>query len=477
MTSKKGKAHPAGVGMTPSTSEFGNFIRARRLELDLRQVLLAKKAGLAKNLVSMIEIGTRKYLNDRQLERLAKALQCDIAELRKRMPVKRITQPTTELGKLIRSRREKLGLSLSAFAKKIKLTTQRAKHLEVRKNPSIRYSSVKPLATALDLDPSVLGKFVGTTQKETVSELGQLIRSRRKELLMSINILAKKLKVSRQFVNQIEFGQCRLIENDEMIAQLAQVLELDINQLEAVRPERRLKKMENTNSLGKFLSAKRLELRLTQREVSERAEIRSNVVSGVETGRVHPSPNLLKKFTTVLNCQIPPELIPSPSDRNNGHTLAGFTPKRETALGQLVTTRRFELQLSQAQVAERASMSTSVVSGIERGTYRPRDQILERLSKGLEFEIPAELRPAPRPRGRPGPRTEQEGFSSSVMVHLSDQNLADLERIKELSDIHRNTEAVKKALKLLRILLEKRNDKYVVCLRKDKDIVELVFLL
>lgn len=476
MTSKKGKVQPAGVGMTPTTSEFGSFIRARRLELDFRQVPLAKKAGLTQTLVSAIEIGKRKYLNDRQLERLAKALQCDVEELRQRMPVKHIAQPKTELGELIRSRREELGLSLLALAKKAKMTPQQVNHLEVRKNPSIRYRLVQPLATALDLDPSVVGKFAGTAQKETASELGQLIRSRRKELRMTAGILAKKLNVSRQFVDQIEFGQCRLSEKDDIIAQLAQILNLDVNELEAVRPKRRLIRLETTNPLGRFLTMKRLELRLTQREVSERAEMPTSVVSGVETGRLHPSPNQLEKFTTVLNCQIPPELIPPPSGRNNGHKAPRFTTKRETALGQLVTTRRLELRLSQTEVASRASTGIAVISGIERGTYRPSGQMVERLSKALKFELPAELIPAPKQRGRRGPRTEQEGSSSSVMVALSDQSLADLNRIKELSDIRMNTEAVRKALKLLRILLEKQHDKYVVCLLKDKDFVELEFL-
>lgn len=476
MSSKKGKPQPAGIGMVPSKTEFGSFIRARRIELDIRQVPLAKKVGLGQRLVSSIETGSRKYLNDRQLGQFAKALQCDTDELRKRMPVKSNSQPKTELGKLIRSRRQELGLSISAFAKKMKMTPKKAKMLEMKGSSTLRYSLVKSLENALNLDSSVFTQFISKTQKPTKSKLGQLIRRRRKELGMSLQTLAKKLKVSKQLVNQIEFGQCRLIKNNDMIAQLAQILELDINELKAIRPESRLRKVKTTTPLGEFLVAKRLELHLTQREVSEDAEIQSSVVSGVETGRLHPSPILLEKLMTVLNCQIPPELIPPPSNRNNGNKASWFITKRETALGQLVTTRRLELRLSQAKVAERASTGIAVISGIERGTYRPGSQMVKRLSKALEFEIPAELIPALKQRGRRGPRTEQKGFSSSVMVQLSDQYLADLERIKELSDIRVNTEAVRKALKLLRILLEKQDDKYVVCLRKDKDIVELEFL-
>lgn len=471
------KKQPAGVGMTPSKTELGSFVRARRIELDLRQVPLAKQSGLAHSQISQIEVGVKKYLDDNQLTQLATALKCDTEELRKRMPVKPGSHPTTELGKLIRSRREELGMTIESFAKKMKMTPQRARHLEIRKNPSIRYNTLNPLAKVLDLDPVILSKFVGTTRKESTSELGNLVRSRRKELGMSIGDLAEKLDVSRQFANQIEFGQARLSTNDEMIVKLAEVLQLDVEKLEAVRPERRLKTVENPSTgLGGFLAAKRLELHLTQREVGERAEVGTTVVSALENGRLRATPNVLEKLQKALDCQIPPELIPPPHVRQNGHYKdVGFTIARE-GLGKFVTERRIELKLSQAQFAQQAGTGTAVISGIERGTYRPGEGMVARLSKALGCEIPAELIPTPRRSGPRGPRTEQEGFSSSVMVHLSDQNLADLDRIKELSDIRVNTEAVRKALKILRLLLEKQKDGSAVCLRKGDNIVELEFL-
>lgn len=242
MTSKKGKANPAGVGMTSSKTELGKFIRSRRLELNLRQVPLSKLICVGGNHISMIELGKRKYLNDRQLDRLAKALQCDPEELRKRMPVKHTAQPKTELGKLIRSRREELSLSLSDFAKKLRMTPRQAGKLEMRRSPTIRCKLVKPLASALDLKPTTLAKFAGITRKQNKSELGQLVRTRRKELGISAGALAEKLDVSRQFVNQIELGRCRLSNNDDMIARLAKILELDRNELEAVRLTRRQKR-------------------------------------------------------------------------------------------------------------------------------------------------------------------------------------------------------------------------------------------
>ena len=218
------------------------------------------------------------------------------------------------------------------------------------------------------------------------------------------------------------------------------------------------------------MAAKRLELRLTQREVCERAEVSANVVSGVETGRFRPSANLLEKFSQILNCEIPMELIPVPHVREISHI------ERETGLGKFLAEKRQELRLNVVQFAQKAETSQGVVSGIERGTYRAGSRVLAKISKAIGCEIPAELIPTPSKYGSRGPRTGQEGFSSSVLVQLSDQNLADLERIKELCDIRVNTEAVRKALRILRLLLEKQNDKHVVCLRKDGNIVELEFL-
>jgi len=538
------KKQPAGIGMTPSTTELGNYIRTRRIELDLRQVSLADMCGFAQNFVSQLEIGTRRFPNNEQLVRLAKALQCDVEELRKRTPIKHVAQPTTELGRLIRARREEIGLTIEAFAKRLKIDPKRAKLMEMRRSPSIRYDVLEPLATALELDSSVLSRFVGITLKPTKSKMGQLIRSSRKELGLSIEELAGKLGVSRQFVNQIEFGQCGLSASDNLINKLSEVLKLDIAKLEAVRPKRKLQPANNPNSLGGFLAAKRLGLSLSQREVCERIEVSANVVSSVETGRLRPSAKLLEKFSRILNCDIPTELIPIRPVREHSHH------ERETGLGKFLTEKRQELKLSQAQLAQKAEISTHIVSGIERGTYRAGTSVLARISKAIGCEIPAELIPVRKSRQcaistfgfttergtslgkfvtdrrlelklsqeevarrantsmstissiergiyRPGSqmvkklskalecqipdelvaqRGQRVPTESPVVVHLSEQNLADLNRIKELSDIRVNTEAVRKSLKILRILLEKQRDGHTVCLRKDGNIVELEFL-
>ena len=319
MTNAKGKTQPVGGRLhhraRRTRSKSGKFVRACRVRLKLTQSLLARRAGLEQNFISLIEVGRYKYIKRKQQEQLARALKCDFGELCKLLPVRYVAQPTVELGRLIRHRREELGFSLVVFAHKMKMTVQQAKHLELRKNPTIRYNLIGPLAVQLRLELSVLSKFAGRTQRETVSKLGKVIRLRRRDLAMSIDALAKKLKVTRQFVDQIELGQCCLSADNRRIAQLATILKLDVKELEAVRLKRKRKHMDKPYPLGDFIADKRLELHLTQREVGAGARMSLVSVSGVETGRVCPSLKLLDKLAGILKCQIPPELIPVPKKR------------------------------------------------------------------------------------------------------------------------------------------------------------------
>lgn len=306
------KFQPVGVAMAPSKTEFGKFIRARRLELNLQQTVLNQRiprASGTNRLISQLETGARKYVYPDQLDALAKELQVEPEELRKYMAVRPGSQPRTELGRLIRSRREELGLSLSAFATKMSMTLQKAKALEVKKSPTIRYGMIQQLADTLELHPSVLVPFVGITRKGTESKLGRLVRNRRKELGMTTSMLAERLSVSRQWVDRIEFETCCLSNSNEMIVKLAQILALDVNKLEAVRPARKLRETSTTSPLGRFLIARRLELHLSQREVAKRVEISQSFLSSVEKGQRRASPCLLDKLTKVLDCHIPPELI------------------------------------------------------------------------------------------------------------------------------------------------------------------------
>jgi transcriptional regulator with XRE-family HTH domain len=296
--------------MKPTKTELGKYVREKRIELGLKQGTFAKRCGLPGSIISSIELGKTMCPHSSGLYKIAKALNCDLNELRKRIPAKSIGQPITELGKFIRSRREKLGMPIEHLAEKMKISPNEVKRLEIRKNPSISYKRMRLLVEILDCDPSELIKFTGSTLKETKNKLGKLVRTRRQELGLSLEALAKKMNISRQFVSQIELGRSRLTGSSDKIELLAKVLDLDVHKLEAVRPLRRSKAMILSNSLGRLLIIKRLELRLSQREIAERAELHTSIISAYERGRRRPSAYVLNKLAKALNCEIPLGLIP-----------------------------------------------------------------------------------------------------------------------------------------------------------------------
>jgi len=309
-----------GSGMMPCKSALGSFIRTCRIEQNLRQVKLAELCGLTQVQISQLEIGKPKHIDHDILKKLAKALQCDAEELHKHVPVKPSARPITGLGKLIRSGRMNLDMTIEKFAKEMNMNIKQARRLESRTIPSIRYKLMSLLANVLNLDPSNISKFVGPTRKETTSEFGSLVRTRRKELLLSIVMLAAKIGVSQQFISQIEFGQARLIRNDEIVARLANVLVIDLDKLKAVRLGRKLRKTRCSEGLGRFLATKRAELMLNQAQFAKYAGISTVVVSGIECGSYLARKWVLAKIVKAIGCEIPRELVPPPHVRKNNTT-------------------------------------------------------------------------------------------------------------------------------------------------------------
>ncbi len=217
---------PLGLGMTPSKTELGKFLRARRLELGLRQIEVAKLSGMKQNYYSGLEIGKPKSLRPKQLNNLSEALQCEPSQLQTWIADK--PKIKTELGTLIRARRDQLGLTRRELAEISGIGYSTIDTLENGIKDSFSYGLMKPLAKALGLEPSALTNYVGKSLKTTESKLGQLIRARRKELGISQIQLAERLRVSKQFMSQVELGHCSLNKNRVMVEQLSEALKCHV---------------------------------------------------------------------------------------------------------------------------------------------------------------------------------------------------------------------------------------------------------
>lgn len=305
------KKHPVGIGMAPSKTELGKFIRERRLKIGFTQQTLAKRIRIKQNILSAIEVGTREYIKEKLLKRLAEALNCDCADLSRLTPVKKSAQPKTERGKFIRSRREELGLTYSVFARRMKKSLAQAKHAELNKNPAMQYSTAKVMARALRIDLSVLSKFMTKEFKQTANKLGQLIRTRRKALGMSSGELARKTGTKPQMINQIEHGQCPLCESGKLIKRLTKALKLKRGVLEAVLPARKLKKVVIATPLGEFLSSRRIKLGLTLEKLSVLTQLNSSNLSIILRGKRNPKAAQLKRISQALKCRVPARLLRS----------------------------------------------------------------------------------------------------------------------------------------------------------------------
>lgn len=213
---------------------------------------------------------------------------------------------------------------------------------------------------------------------------------------------------------------------------------------------------------------------MSVRALAKKLGVSPELVSKIELGerRFREDNKVIAKLCRVLQLETPgyeapPDPIP-PVRGQNSRYRKGYRTPLAVALGEFAATRRQELRLSQMQVAKRADTSRTTVSDIERGAYLPGALMLKKLSRALECEIPAELIPQKTDRSTPAPRT---------VVYLPEKSLFDLEKIKSLSGIRINSEVARKALGLLRHLLEKRSRGYIVFLRKDEEVVELESLL
>lgn len=313
-----------GMGLVPSKTALGAFIRQRRLELKLTQGQLGGLTGFSQAEISVLEVGKIKGKNEQLIKELAKALQCDLARLEQFLPKKPDCEPKTELGILIRSRRKALGLTRKDLAAIIKAKPLTIYWWETGRGLRISYDLAKPLAEALGLELSALSEFVGRQDKrskKTLSGLGKLIRQRRKKLALSGPVLAKNLTISKQFLSLIELGDCYC--SAKLLKKMAGELKLDLACLQAAQPpakirppkkNRSLKKFRRRPPLGKFILNRRQMLGLTQLKAAAQIGMSNCELSLIETGKHRPWRQTLTKIARALKCEIPAEFWPRPEN-------------------------------------------------------------------------------------------------------------------------------------------------------------------
>lgn len=225
-----------GHKLTPSKTKLGRFIRTRRLKLGLSQVQLAKSAGANQTGISALETGKTKRPKEKLMRNLAEALKCELAELKKFVPKKLADEPTTELGKLIKSRLQALGLTPDDLTEMLEVSENCVNDWLTGQSLSISYKLLKPLAKALKLKPADLSEFALKKNKPAKTAFGQMIRQRRQERGWSGPVLAEKVGITCAGISLIERkGVC----SNKLAKKLARKLGLNPADLLVLKPERK----------------------------------------------------------------------------------------------------------------------------------------------------------------------------------------------------------------------------------------------
>jgi transcriptional regulator with XRE-family HTH domain len=163
---------------------------------------------------------------------------------------------------------------------------------------------------------------VGILPRSNTVRVGEIIRTRRCQLELTQKEVARRLRISQDYVSAIELGKRR--PSETVIKRLANILCLDGRELFfLLKPRLRLmltsasaghlrsawkqfkpasRKMA-TSKLARFgtsIRTRRRQLELTQKEVARRVRISSGYVSYIESGTRRPPATIIARLAHVL---------------------------------------------------------------------------------------------------------------------------------------------------------------------------------
>lgn len=303
MANKKG--FKVGWRKAESLTQLGMFLQTKRLGLNLSQKQVSEKLGVKVSCYRDYEKG-RCFPNLELIGKISDIFFYPVEEIKALIPEKKIMQPTTEVGKLVRFRREKLGLNLETFAQRLGVSKERARCIELN-TVKLSRRSLFNLAKALELENF---HFI-TSEEDARGKLGQVILNRRSELGISLRGLASRLGISYQAVSLVERGKTRLLD-DKSIDKFSQALDINPGVLLLARGGRLRRKYKRKKALaetratplGRFMTQKRLELGLTQRQLAQLANINVGAVLGIEKKNSYPKIEILLEVLKALKCEV-----------------------------------------------------------------------------------------------------------------------------------------------------------------------------
>ncbi len=351
-----------------------------------------------------------------------------------------------KLGDLLRSAREKIGYSQSAFADKVGVERSYLSRMEKgERRPStdaLRMMSQVlqiPLKNLMELAghsetaekkpsapvapaPKKVAKPTGKAGATRYAELGELIRKTREKFGYSQGAFADKVNVERSYLSRMEKGERRASPED--LRTMSQILQIPLRQLlelaghtlekekkpserpapEPKRVGRPARKSADLPfaSLGNLLRTAREKLGYTQTDFAKRIGMERSYLSRLEQGQRRPSPKTLRKFSQHLQVPLkellehagfaepegmPPSARPVPAVRSVGRPPSKNKELPFRALGELLRKTRQSIGYSQTDFAKKIGMERSYLSRLEQGERRPSIKTLRRFSQYLQVPL------------------------------------------------------------------------------------------
>lgn len=297
-----------GAGMVTTLSELGNALRTYRVRVGLSQRLVAQALKCSQARLSSLERGETRNLTERDLRCLAVLFKISAHRLRRLIPPPApLLPPLTPLARLLRARREALGLSRAELAARAGTNAMYLGTLE-RDARVIRYDTMFGLAKALGLDTRVLAPFVVSPAGKPGSALGLAIRQRRQDLCLSARMVGRLAGVSKTLVLAIEAGRVNLgrgRRSARTMQGLARALSLDPTALAALRPP--LSGRASTppaTTVGGYVARQRMKRRWSQEDLARRVGLAAATICWIERNRTCPRVSTLDRLAKALDIDV-----------------------------------------------------------------------------------------------------------------------------------------------------------------------------
>ncbi|PIR46298.1 MAG: hypothetical protein COV07_04335 [Candidatus Vogelbacteria bacterium CG10_big_fil_rev_8_21_14_0_10_45_14] len=203
------KKHPVGVGMVVCSTPLGEFLRYLRLDRKVTQAEVASSVGIKQTHWSQLEIGRKKNLNSDLCRRIALYFNIPHSQLEYLLPKRKAT-PQGSLAYLLAKYMKSSNMTISSLALKMDMDAGALARYVNGDRKTASYQTARLFVHVLGFSIEEILPHLTDSRDTPESAVGELIRTSRRRLLMSIQDLAKKLTITRARVSQIELGKVRI---------------------------------------------------------------------------------------------------------------------------------------------------------------------------------------------------------------------------------------------------------------------------